>query len=207
MAREYCEPRWALFFDYHQHAREREEAASRAIAEWFGLRYHRIELSWLGDLSSSRLIDGKGTPPDVTPDTLSGGEDASSRSVWVENRNGVFINIAAAFASSRGCGMIIVGFNREEALAFPDNGADFLAAVNGALAIGTGRPMHVESPTLCLTKREIVERGLVMDVPWRFIWSCYNGNERMCGSCESCARLRRAIAGTSVETAIPFNGG
>jgi len=207
MAREYCEPRWALFFDYRQHAGEREEAASRGIAERFGLRFRCIELPWLGDLSSSSLIAGKGVPPQVPPGPVDGLEGAPSRAVWVENRNGVFINIAAAFASSCGCGIVIVGFNREEARAFPDNGEEFLKAVNGALAIGVGSPVRVESPTLFLSKREIVERGLTMDIPWRLIWSCYRGYDRMCGSCESCARLRRAIAGTPAETAVVFTGG
>ncbi len=207
MAREYCEPRWALFFDYHQHAVEREEAASRGIAKRFGLRFRRIELPWLGDLSSSRLIAGKGVPPDVSPDSLTGGGEASDRVVWVENRNGVFINIAAVFAASRDCGIIIVGFNREEAQAFPDNSEQFLSAVNDALAIGVGGPVRVESPTASLMKREIVERGLALDIPWRLIWSCYRGNERMCGSCESCVRLRRAITGTPAEAAVQFDRG
>ncbi len=207
MAREYCEPRWALFFDYQQHAAKREEAASRGIAKRFGLRFRRIELPWLGELSSSRLIVGKGVPPDASPDLLSGEGDASSRAVWVENRNGVLINIAAAFAASRDCGIIIVGFNREEARAFPDNGERFLAAMNDVLATGVGKPVRVESPTAALVKREIVERGLALDIPWRFIWSCYRGNERMCGSCQSCVRLSRAIAGTPAETAVIFEGG
>ena len=207
MAREYCEPRWALFFDYRQHAGEREEAASRGIAERFGLRFRRIELPWLGDLSSSSLIAGKGVPPQVPPGPVDGLEGAPSRAVWVENRNGVFINIAAAFAASRDCGIIIVGFNREEARAFPDNGERFLEAMNDVLAPGVGKPVRVESPTAELVKREIVERGLALDIPWRFIWSCYRGNERMCGSCQSCVRLSRAIAGTPAETAVTFDRG
>lgn len=206
MAREYCEPRWALFFDYGQHAARREEAASREIARRFGLRFRRIELPWLGDLTSSRLIAGNGEPPDGAPDAASEGERESARAVWVENRNGVFINIAAAFAASQHCTVIVVGFNREEARAFPDNSVPYLEAVNRALAIGAGAAVRVESPTATLMKHDIVERGLALDVPWRLIWSCYRGNERMCGSCASCRRLRRAIAGTPAERAVVFDG-
>ncbi len=207
MARERYEPRWALFFDYHQHARRREETASRRIAGCFGLRFERIELPWLGDLSSSVLIEGKGTPPEVSGHAAAGGVDSSGRTVWVENRNGIFINIAAAFAAARDCGIVIVGFNREEAPAFPDNSEDFLKKLNAALAIGAGSSVRVESPTVSLVKREIVERGLALDIPWRYIWSCYRGGAKMCGSCESCARLRRAVAGTPAGNAVVFSGG
>jgi 7-cyano-7-deazaguanine synthase len=199
MAEAVCEPRWALFFDYGQRAREREEAASRTIARRYGLRFHRIELPWLGDISSSRLVGGGG----------GAGRDVAGQSlpdVWVENRNGIFINIAAAFSIARGCSVILVGFNREEADAFPDNAPEFIDAINGALAIGAGGPVRVESPTAPLVKREIVERGLALEIPWQHLWSCYAGGDVMCGSCESCARLRRAITGTAAESAVVFGG-
>ena len=90
---------------------------------------------------------------------------------------------------------------------FPDNSEAFLNSVNGALAVGAGGLIRVESPTLSMTKREIVEWGLALDIPWGLIWSCYGGGERMCGSCESCARLRRAIAGTAAASLVTFDRG
>jgi 7-cyano-7-deazaguanine synthase len=204
MAGSFCEPRWALFFDYRQRARAREEAASRAIAERYGLRFRRIELPWLGGLSSSPLIEGgEALPADSGLD----GAGRSLPAVWVENRNGVFINIAAAFAVAKGCGVIVVGFNREEASSFPDNSAEYLDAINGALAIGAGGPVRVESPTAPLMKGGIVERGLALGIPWQLVWSCYAGEAVMCGACESCARLRRAISGTAAESAVVFADG
>jgi 7-cyano-7-deazaguanine synthase len=107
-------------------------------------------------------------------------------------------------AAAKGCGVVIVGFNREEAQDFPDNGEDFLASVNASLEIGAGAPVRVESPTVALVKREIVARGIGLGIPWTNLWSCYRGGERMCGLCESCGRLRRAIAGTSAEDEVVF---
>jgi len=189
----------ALFFDYGQHAARREESASRRIAEHYRLSFERLELPWLARLSSSALIAGKGEPPPWSEGLL---DDRSTRTVWVENRNGIFINIAAFYAAGAGCDTVIVGFNKEEASAFPDNSEEYLARINSALELGLGTRIRVESPTLRMGKREIAERALKLDIPWELLWSCYRGGKTMCGSCESCLRLARAVAGTPAERLI-----
>jgi len=195
------EPAAALFFDYGQAAAVREWDAARRIAGRFGLPLERIELPWLGRLSKSALISGAEQPPAWSEDRL---DDRGPRAVWVENRNGIFLNIAAFYAAEHGCDAIITGFNREEAEAFPDNGEEFVARVNGSLELSLSRRVRVVSPTLHMTKREIVERSLALDIPWELLWSCYRGERRHCGSCESCLRLKRAVAGTAAERLVQF---
>ncbi|MBN1163256.1 MAG: 7-cyano-7-deazaguanine synthase QueC [Candidatus Krumholzibacteriota bacterium] len=204
LARKYYRLDRALFFDYGQRAAGPEREAAAALAGHYGISLETVSLPWLGELSSSALIRGGADIPD-----FSGREEpeeigAASRAVWMENRNGIFLNIAAAYAAERGCEIIISGFNREEAATFPDNSKSFLEAVNRALAIGCLSPVRVESPTLELSKAEIVNRGRELDIPWELIWSCYRGEELMCGRCESCVRLRRAVASTPVARRLNF---
>src|SRR5204862_304097 len=61
----------------------------------------------------------------------------TARAVWVPNRNGILVNIAAGFAESLGAASVVVGFNREEAETFPDNTLDFAAAATAALGFST----------------------------------------------------------------------
>lgn len=201
---EYCRLKAALFFDYGQHASLREEDAARRTADHFKLSFERIELPWMGRLSSSVLIAGKGEPRELSPEDLDKRGRAYSLEVWVENRNAVFINIAAAYAAANKCGVVIVGFNREEAANFPDNSEEFLRRMNESLELGVGKPVRVESPTISMTKREIAGEGLRLCVPWNLIWSCYRGGDVMCGRCESCLRLKRAVSGTPAEAEVRF---
>lgn len=196
-------PAIALFLDYGQHAARREEAAARRVAARYGCRFERVALPWLGAVSRSSLVAGRGAPRWRAARL----DDDAPRSVWVENRNGLFVDVAAIHAAARRCGVVIVGFNREEARAFPDNSAAYLARLNRALELGARFPVRVESPTLRLTKRGIARRGIELDIPWERIWSCYRGGERMCGVCESCLRLRRAVAGTAAEGRLRFGKG
>ncbi|UCF04264.1 MAG: 7-cyano-7-deazaguanine synthase QueC [bacterium] len=204
MAARHWRPEAAVFFDYGQRARVREDAAVRGIAERYGLEMVRVELPWLGAISRSVLIEGRSILPKHDPGEPDAAGTERPGAVWVENRNAVFINIAAAIAVARGCEIVVVGFNREEAVAFPDNSTEFVERINGSLELSAGRPVRVESPTLPLTKKEIVREGLSLDIPWHLIWSCYGGEELMCGVCGSCMRLRRAIVGTPVERRFRF---
>ena len=188
--------RKALFFDYRQIPLQRERDASMAIAARYGLGFEEVALHWLGDLSDSGLV--RGDIPDRSP--------GSSDAVRVENRNGIFVNAAAAFAAAAGCGVIIAGFNREEAETFPDNSKVWLEASNTALAIGAGHPVTVESPTIDMDKRRIASEGVRLGIPWELLWSCYRGGDLMCGRCESCSRLKEAVAGTEAERYIRFEG-
>ena len=194
----------ALFFDYGQIAAMREEAAARAIAAHCRLGFEALDISWLGRISRSALARGSEGAPDLPEHASRLEAQRASRAVWVENRNAIFINIGAAFAAARGGGVIVTGFNREEAERFPDNSERFVEAVNRALEISAGEPVRVVSPTLGMDKRAIAAAGIELGIPWEALWSCYRDGERMCGRCESCMSLRRAIVGTAAWEAVRF---
>jgi 7-cyano-7-deazaguanine synthase len=186
----------ALTFDYGQRAAAREVAAAAAMARAVGAPHRVIALPWLAEICTTALVNTAQDLPRLTAAQLSdaavlGGETA--RAVWVPNRNGVFLNIAAAFAESAEAPTVVTGFNAEEAATFPDNSADFVAAANAALAYSTATQVRVMSYTQPLAKPEIVRLGREIGAPLELIWACYRGGEEHCGECESCARLERAL--------------
>jgi 7-cyano-7-deazaguanine synthase len=196
----------AVFIDYSQKSSAKEESASGAVAAYYGMPFDVVRLPWLGEMSSSGLVSGTGGEeiPDFPLSGDPGDEAAASKAVWVENRNGLFINVAAVFAASRGAATIITGFNREEAASYPDNSPEFVEASNRFLAISVGAAMRVEAPTIEMDKVQIVREGIRLDIPWESVWSCYRDGDLMCGRCESCFRLKRAVAGTSAAERLSW---
>ncbi len=181
-----------LCFDYGQKAAPREIEAARAIAELFKVPFRLIELPWMRDIDQG-LTQGRFPHYDAARlDEYDYAQD-SARSVWVPNRNGVMINIAAAFAEAEKVDTIIVGFNREEAATFPDNTPEYLERANQALEYSTLQHPIVASFTIDMDKTQILEWGVEIEAPLQYVWSCYDQGDKMCGVCESCQRLKRAL--------------
>ncbi len=186
--------RLALTFDYGQRAAPKEIGAAAALCGLEKIPHRVMALPWLADLTETALVARSRPLPSLRSDELENPEKtrSSARAVWVPNRNGLFLNVAACFADQGGASVILTGFNREEAQTFPDNSAAFVEAMNRSLSFSTQVRVRVEAPSQGMNKEEIVREGLLLNLPFEKLWSCYEGGETLCGTCESCLRSQRA---------------
>lgn len=186
----------ALFLDYGQKAVKRELQAARHLTKVLEMPLQVIELPFLAKVTQTALVMNEKVIPQVKMTQLDDRSETerSAQEVWVPNRNGLFLNIAAALAEGKGMSHIVVGFNSEEAVTFPDNSANFLNKAEEFFRYSTMKGLRVLSPTLSANKAEIVAMGQRLSVPFDKIWSCYHGGKRQCGRCESCQRSIRAFA-------------
>lgn len=185
----------ALTFDYGQRCSEQEIAASKKITEHYSIEHQVIKLPWLTEITNTCLVNRDKKIPELEICQLDEKEctEDSAQKVWVPNRNGVFINIAASFADSMDYKYIIFGANREEAVTFPDNSIDFIKEINKSLEYSTRVQAEVIAPLAAYNKKEIVKIALENYIPLDFVRSCYREEEKHCGTCESCLRLKRAL--------------
>lgn len=188
------EVRLALTFDYGQKAAAREKEYSRKLAAYYGVPSEIVELPFLKRLTTTALVSQEPLP-ELSCEVLDdiGIVQESADRVWVPNRNALFLSIAACYAESMGCEAVVAGFNAEEAATFPDNSGEFVEAINHTFFYATRGKVSVLSYTQSLTKREILKLGMELGLPFEMVWSCYYGGTVMCGKCESCCRMRRAI--------------
>jgi 7-cyano-7-deazaguanine synthase len=179
-----------LFFDYGQKARVRECQSAKSLSEYYDCRLEIIKLPWLAGITKTALVDNNREVPRIDGETLP--EDSSS--VWVPNRNCVFVSIGASYAEALGADAVAAGFNLEEGTTFPDNSMEFLKAMDAALSFSTLSKVRLVSFTGDLMKVEIVRKGRDIGLPFDMLWFCYLGGEESCGTCESCVRFKRAIS-------------
>lgn len=202
LALRYTSVKLAITFDYGQRARVSEIETARIFCRTNNLEHRVIALPWLKDITKSALIDNKAELPHVKPDELDHNSSSRAKAVWVPNRNGVFISVGAAIAEAQKIDHIITGFNAEEAKDFPDNSANFVNAMNAALKFSTMNKVTIKSATLSMTKAEIAREFISLKIDPEIFWCCYEGSEKLCGECESCARTIRAFCEIGAFDAI-----
>ena len=188
-----CDEVVCVTFDYGQRAREKEIEFAKTICEKFRVGHIIIDLPWYRTFRGALV--GGGELPRISGLDLDDREITlkTAEQVWVPARNVVFLSIGAALAENYKLDLIVTGFDAEEASTFPDNTSEFVERFNEMLKFGTLTHPAVYTPLVSLNKAEIVRRGIEIDAPLEWSWSCYEGRDRPCMVCESCLRRRRAF--------------
>ena len=196
----------ALTFNYGQRAAKKEIEAAAKIAAHLKIPHKVVDLPWFKDFNkSSLLVEDQEVPTgaQVSIDNLERSEE-TAKSVWVPNRNGIFLNISAAYAEALGAHTVIPGFNAEEAVTFPDNSKEFMEQATRSMKYSTSNHVTVGCYTIHMKKPDIVRLGQGLKIPWELIWPCYFSGDKWCGQCESCQRSKRAFASANVDVAHLF---
>lgn len=201
LAREKTTVTQVLTFDYGQKAAPKEIEKSAQISKYLGLSHKVISLPWLSEISASSLNKRTLNIPtgkEVEIDDLEISKK-TAQSVWVPNRNGLFLNIAGSFADAADVDLIIPGFNKEEASTFPDNSHEYMNAATDAFSYSTSKKTKVISYTIDMDKTEIIRLALEKNIPLDLIWPCYLSGDVWCGQCESCQRTKRAMKSNNID--------
>lgn len=131
----------------------------------------------------SKLTDATADIPKVSYSEITGVSPT-----YVPFRNGLMIAHLAALADACGAEAIYHGAHLGDAAgnAYPDCTLEFIGAMAAAVKIGTYDKVRLRAPLIELTKKQIIEMGDILDVPYHLTWSCYRGGEIHCGECSTC---------------------
>jgi len=110
---------------------------------------------------------------------------------YVPARNTIFLSIALAYAEVLNADAIFIGATATDYSGYPDCRPEYFKAfqelANIATKIGTeGKKILIKAPLLNMRKSEIIKKGLELNAPIEKTWSCYSGEKKACGKCDSC---------------------
>lgn len=191
----------ALSISYGQ-KHKKEIEASEKIAEYYQIERLYLDMAEIFAYSNCSLLShsDQEIPREAYAEQLKK-TDGGPVSTYVPFRNGLFLSGAASIALSRGCGVIYYGAHSDDAAgnAYPDCSGAFHEAMGRAVYLGSGGQLKIEAPFVNWTKADVVKKGLELGVPYELTWSCYEGNEKPCGTCGTCIDRAKAFASNGVE--------
>ncbi len=185
----------ALSISYGQkHTKEIE--ASDKIAKYYNVKHIYLDLEKIFQYSDCSLLShsDKEIPKEAYSEQIKN-TNGSPVSTYVPFRNGLFLSSAASIALSLGCSEIYYGAHADDAAgsAYPDCSSAFNNAINEAIYLGSGKQIKIVAPFIASTKDQVVKKGLKLNVPYKYTWSCYEGGEKPCGKCGTCIDRARAF--------------
>lgn len=196
---------YAISFDYQQRHR-RELDAAKTIARVAGVVAHQVISFDLRQWGGSALTDeGIDLPTGRSLATM-----ASEIPVtYVPARNTIFLSFALAYAEAIAAERVYIGVNALDYSGYPDCRPDYIQAMQEVFRLGTkrgrlGQAIAIVSPLLELRKTEIIQLGNKLGVPWQHTWSCYAGEEKACGVCDSCQLRLAAFAELGLSDPLPY---
>jgi 7-cyano-7-deazaguanine synthase len=174
----------ALSFDYGQRHRA-ELVAAVQIAASQGVVLHKTITLDLASIGGSALTD----PAIAVPHASHAGIPVT----YVPARNTVFLALALAWAEVLEAQDIFIGVNAVDYSGYPDCRPEFISAFERLAKLATragveGRPLNCHTPLIAMSKAEIIQTGVRMNVDFARTVSCYSADEhgRACGRCDAC---------------------
>ncbi|OKH36000.1 7-cyano-7-deazaguanine synthase QueC [[Phormidium ambiguum] IAM M-71] len=196
---------YALSFDYQQRHR-RELEAARDIARFVGVREHQVVSFDLRLWGGSALTDNQIDLPSDRSLTEMG---QTIPITYVPARNTIFLSFALGYAEAIGAAKVYIGVNALDYSGYPDCRPDYIQAMQEVFRLGTkqgleGESIEIVAPLINLKKTEIIQLGNSLGVPWEKTWSCYAGEEKACGVCDSCRLRLAAFQALELEDPLPY---
>ena len=193
---------YALSFRYGQrHSVELD--AARRVAEKQRVARHVVADIDLRVFGGSALTDDIDVPHHDSADQL--GEDIPV--TYVPARNTVFLSFALAWAETLEASDVFIGVNALDYSGYPDCRPEYIHAFEHMANLATKagvegkQQLRIHTPLIDMTKAQIIQRGLALDVDYSLTHSCYDPDVQghACGTCDSCLLRRRGFAELGME--------
>ena len=197
-----------LHVNYGQRTEGRELQAFNELADHFNAEKRLVvSIEHLKVIGGSSLTDENIAIPLTGPEMpRTALRTPSIPSTYVPFRNAHLLAIAVSWAEVIGAEKIFIGAVEEDSSGYPDCREVFYQAFNRVIETGTRPETRVDivTPLIHMKKSEIVRKGMELGAPFQLTWSCYQGSDKACGRCESCALRLKGFRDAGAKDPIPY---
>lgn len=189
---------YALTFLYGQ-KHDKELQSARMIAKKAEVKEHKIVSLLLNQWNGCALTD---------PDMEVEDGDLHRQDIpatYVPARNMVFLSVAASWADALNITDIFIGVSEVDYSGYVDCREEFVRSMEATINLGTvlgaekKQRIRIHAPFMHITKAEEIKLGQKLGVDYSLTWTCYRGDEKPCGRCDSCLLREKAFAEAGIK--------
>jgi 7-cyano-7-deazaguanine synthase len=199
---------YAVHFSYGQRTEARELKSAQDVARLIGAKeLMHLRMDLFRRIGGSALTDAAIEVPEAREEEEAIGAEVETEVpvTYVPFRNAHFLSAAVSWAEVLGARQVFIGAVEQDSSGYPDCRPAYYEAFNALIEKGTKEgDIRVVTPLIGLRKNEIVRLGVELGAPLHVSWSCYSGEAKACGVCESCALRLRAFRQAGCEDPIPY---
>lgn len=181
-----------VIIDYNQRHKKEIEHAKRIVSE-INVPFTQVNIQF-PKYEGSPLVDSETSVPNQL--------DNKQGITVVPLRNSFFLLHACAVATSINATDVYLGAVEDDQLSYPDCRPEYFKAFQNMLQ-SQESSIIINYPFVQLNKTKIIALGQKLNVPWYLTWTCYNGREKACGTCDACKE--RLIAFEQNNLTDPIN--
>ena len=188
-----------LTVNYGQKNIRKELMNSRRLAKYFGVKEHKIiNMKWLGELGASGITDINIHFENVSDDFI-----------YVPYRNTCIIDACVAWAETMDADVIYTGSEAGPWIC-PDNSPEYYERINEVVSNSTkiNKKVKVVAPLNYSDKEGNIRKGIELNVPFEYTWTCVARADKACGICQPCRDRLEAFKKAGMKDPIKYvNGG
>lgn len=193
---------FALSFNYGQRHSKELMCAATTCAK-LEIPHRVIDISFLGDIIApvSALSAHKQVEMPTIRDVIGDPQPAS----YVPFRNMILTSLGLSFAESVGATNVYLGIQVHDEYAYWDTNTKFLGAMQGVVDLNRKNLITLHAPFVNMSKKEEIDIGKALNVPFEDTWTCYVGDDEACGKCPSCSERIMNFAKAGMKDPIPYS--
>lgn len=165
---------YAISMDYKQR-HDIELYQAKKTCRRLGVKHHIVDMTWLYDIvskTSSMVKNDIETPHDASE---------YMPSTYVPFRNLIISGILLSYAEAHNIDTVALGIMHEglqdnaTAVRYWDTTEEFAKAMQHLVDLNNKHRIHYVAPFVNFTKKDEIELGLKLGVPYEETWTCYAG--------------------------------
>ncbi len=196
---------YALTINYGQH-HNFEIKSSKIIAKLYKVKQHSILNIDLTSFGGSALTSDIKIPKKRDISRIN-----NIPSTYVPARNTIFLSLALAWAETLKAFNIYIGVNSMDYSGYPDCRPEYIQSFEKTANLATkasieGNNIKIKTPLINLSKKEIIELGVSLNIDYSLTSTCYDPktNGRPCKYCDACQIRINGFKSASIKDPLTY---